>query len=783
MRNNIIWPSWLDGIWAKSQPDPGRHPGESLAEHTWNVLARLADLVRLRPDLPRALGLPRLWHCLFWACWLHDYGKAASGFQQMLRGGARWPHRHELSSLAFLDWIQGGLTQEESQWVAAAVASHHRDANEIRHLYSSLWLSEDNQLEAPLAEIQESTVDGLWRWMDVCALPWVKELGFDSVGVDVPVLPARGDAVQTLRRDGANRARWWVKSYARFVDSLRRTDDESLTLGGIAVRGHLTSSDHMASAHTGKPLPTPSVNVQEMIARLNLSQDGLYPHQIRCGQAQGSAVLVAPTGSGKTEAALLWACAQFERGKPVPRLFYMLPYQASMNAMYDRLSERAYPGQVGLEHSRSVLALYRRLQESSVSSLVAAQEARWRKALARLHYYPVRVLSPYQMLKGPYRLPGYESLLTEFFDATVVLDEIHAYEPDRLALILATARYLREHFGTRFFLMSATLPGLLQTRLVEALGMFDTIRASSELFARFRRHRVAMQSGDLLSSRGLSLVEESARGGQSVLLCCNTVKRAQSAYEEVRCRLGDTPIDVILLHGRFNGGDRLAKERAVRDATGARSRCRRPIILVATQVVEVSLDIDLDVIYTDPAPLEALIQRFGRINRRRTKGCVPVNVFMEPADGQGIYEDDLVQGALNVLSRRDGQPIDEEQVSGWLDEAYTPDSVARWNRTFEQAYREFRDGVLLPLRAFNADDALENMFYRAFDSVHVLPASLEATYRRLMETEPLEASELLVAIRWGQFARLRSAGRVRDGDNGLPGIVDAEYDDEYGLRL
>ena len=78
--NLFPWPDWLNTTWAKSSAKEGQ-PGESLAEHTQHVLERFADLVRLRPQLPTLLNAPRLWHCLFWACFLHDFGKAEHGFQ------------------------------------------------------------------------------------------------------------------------------------------------------------------------------------------------------------------------------------------------------------------------------------------------------------------------------------------------------------------------------------------------------------------------------------------------------------------------------------------------------------------------------------------------------------------------------------------------------------------------------------------------------------------------------------------------------------------------------
>lgn len=89
-----LWPDWLEEIiWAKSPEKGEGGQAESLARHTWQVLKRLAEAIRLRPHLPAALGFPQLWNCLFWACFLHDFGKAARGFQGRLRcgrKGRRW---------------------------------------------------------------------------------------------------------------------------------------------------------------------------------------------------------------------------------------------------------------------------------------------------------------------------------------------------------------------------------------------------------------------------------------------------------------------------------------------------------------------------------------------------------------------------------------------------------------------------------------------------------------------------------------------------------------------
>lgn len=780
----LLWPDWLEEIiWAKSAEKGQAGRPESLARHTWGVLEKLAEAVHLRPDLPAQIGFPGLWNCLFWACFLHDFGKAARGFQERLRGGEKWPHRHEVLSLAFLDWIAGALADEERQWVAAAIVYHHRDPAEIHSLYRDLGDPDEDPLIDRLAEISDEAQSGLWRWLKECPSCWIQTLGLGDKGIRLPILPEQAEAIRFVREQGVARVRYWLGANRYWLRTLAHADRRALTVGTLALRGHLTSADHMASAHTGKA-PTPLLTrPADLLARLEIKPETLYAHQRACAQAYGSTVLIAPPGSGETEAALLWACAQ-ATDIPVPRLFYTLPYQASMNAMYDRLRAEAFPGQVGLEHSRSTLALYRRWLQEDYTPLRAAIEARSANNLAHLNYFPVRVLSPYQILKAPYRLRGYEELLSDLFQAAFIFDEIHAYEPGRLGIILATVKYLREQLGARFLVMSATLPGLLQARLGQALGKYTLVRATPDLFARFRRHELHLLDGDLLANHYLDQITGLAVQGCSVLVCCNTINRAQQVYGELCNRLPDR-VEPILLHGGFNGRDRLEKENAIRAATGSRSSERRPIVLVATQVVEVSLDIDLDVIYTDPAPLEALIQRFGRINRRHLRDCAPVNVLTEPNDGQGVYEEDMVRATLAVLAENNDRMIDEEATADWLNAVYQGAISERWNRAFDFAYDEFEGACLRTLRAFGTDRNLEELFYKAFDGIEVLPACLEEKYQRLMEAgEPLEASQLTVSIRWGRYCKLRREGKVREEHEvSSPRVVDVGYSSELGLLV
>ncbi len=782
MASPSCWPDWLDDVWAKSAEKGAGGRPESLAQHTWDVLTRLVELIRLRPGLPQDLGVPRLWHILFWGAFLHDFGKAASGFQARLRGGERWPHRHEVLSLAFLDWIVGDLTPDEQAWVAAAIVSHHKDAAEIGLLYRPSDDPAEDQLVARVAELETPTVHGLRRWLADCGATWIEGLGLHDAGVTMPVLPDASIALATVQQKGVARIYAWLKLYRRFVQRIERSEDAALVTGTLALRGHIINADHSASAHAG-PLPRADFDANAIMASRSLKPDMLFEHQREAQAVVGSALLTAPTGSGKTEAALLWAARQ-AADDGLPRLFYTLPYQASMNAMKLRLGESFGEKNVGLQHGRGLLALYRLLLERNYGPEDAARQARWARNLANLNYPPVRVFSPYQMLKGMYRLKGYEALLADYHGAAFIFDEIHAYEVKRLALILKTIQYLAQNYNTRFLIMSATFPSLIKGWLSEALGTPVEITATSELFDEFKRHRLHLVDGELMSKKGMRRMVDDALAGRSVLVVCNLVDRAQFVYHQLSQTLSGHGIHVELLHGRFNMRDRSAKEKLVREATGSKSENRRPIVLVATQVVEVSLDIDLDTIYSDPAPLEALVQRFGRINRRRKQAdLAPVHVYRQPNDGQKIYDSALVQRTLTILEREHDRSLDESAVGGWLDEIYSGEVAERWRQEYNHAATEFDATCVRSLRAFQADPSLEELFYKAFDGIEVLPEVLYDEYLALKEEDPIRANELLVSISWGRYHALANKGQMLARDREIPPVARAAYSSEMGLTF
>jgi CRISPR-associated endonuclease/helicase Cas3 len=782
------WPDHLDYLLAKSVAQGG----ETLAQHTWDVLSRLADLRHLRPTLALLAETPQLWHCLFWTCLLHDFGKAARGFQGMLRGNGPWKHRHEVLSLAFLDWIAAALRPEEQRWIVAAIVSHHRDAADIQRLYAD---TTPDPLALLAGELEPITVHGLWRWIDGCAADWIAALGFPPDEVrPLPLIPQE-QAVALVLQQGVQRVRHWLRQYEAWVDELGHPVPMRQRLPPILLRGLTTSADHMASAHL-KRLPAPlQESWQNLAARILKPGQTSYRHQEQSAALSGrSVILVAPTGSGKTEAALYWALG--DGTQPVPRLFYALPYQASMNAMFDRLKDPLKgfgENAVGLQHGRAMQALYARLIDQESRPATAAARAAWEKNINTLNARPLKVFSPYQMLKAAFQLRGFEAMLTDYAQAAFVFDEIHAYEPGRLALILALARYLREGYGARFFIMSATFPQIIRDKLADALGSYHTITADDAVFRAFRRHRLQLLDGELTTA-GIERIVGDVRAGKRVLVCANTVRRAQTVRDTL-LQAGLARDQVLLIHSRYITRDRTERERAIMKRCGIGVQ-GAPLVLVATQVVEVSLNIDLDTIYTDPAPLEALLQRFGRVNRACAKGLCPVYVFRLPADGQYVYgrhkdpqrRGHIVRVTLAELERHNEQEIDEAQINDWLDRIYS-DLVLR--AEWEAEYQRLAQNaalVLANMQPFNSDPQKEEEFEQLFDTVEVLPECFEQQYLDCLKKEEfIEASRYFVGISTRKYAELARKGLVRPADHPegrrRKWVVRLPYDVEMGLSF
>lgn len=783
-------------LWAKGRRRDGAE-GESLRDHTLAVLAGVAALRHRCPQLAEIGRMPRLWHRLALAAAIHDLGKVAPWFQDAVRDTPNdYYGRHEILSLAYLRWLIGDDPYEDGPWIAAAVASHHKDCSDILGRYppEGLWDDWPDSLVAFVGQCPAERLDEGAALLRDAILPHVRESGLlDSDWQSPAELPPHG----RLHHEAPTAIRGWLETWGRLVDDLRVGGArQPECIAGRFVRGLIHLADHAGSADVRFRILHDWKIPGRIEARFAPPPGRTaYPHQTAAAEARGNALLIAPTGSGKTEAALFWAARQYRDMEGVPPLFYVLPYKASMNAMWERFTKetngrpRFAEDQVALQHSSAQQSLYHLLLNREDSQLDAERIAKKQHGLGRLHAAAIRVLSPYQLLRAAYQLKGHEAIWTDAASGLFIFDEIHAYQPDRLARILETLRHIVRDLNGCAFVMTATMPRILRDMLMEILSVETPILASEKTFEQFRRHRLHLRNNDLLDDAIVEEIAARARHGEAVLAVATTVGRAQALRAAVQRQLGDD-CKVDLLHGRFCGRDRSEKEQKLQQviSTNAAGQRTQPVVLIATQVVEVSLDVDFDVLYSDPAPIEALVQRFGRINRGRRHAERDVIVMTHVPEKVRVYDENLVRAAIDELRSPDGEMIDESQVQIWLDHVYAGAIGNQFRRVVHKYSQSFVRDALDSLRPFETDDELEAQFQAMFDGDEVLPAGLVEKYRTALDERPLDAPAYLVPVTSGQMARLRREKRLcKSSTYGLPDrgprVAKAHYDADRGLQL
>lgn len=545
---------------------------------------------------------------------LHDIGKVSPLFQRQMRSGyVRQPNfvfRHEIASLFFLSLLEEG----EKDAVIEMVSAHHKSIYEDIGRKGLLDLDENKDSFG-------IHISGFDSWSKD-ALNILSEFGFKTHAISIE--EARGN-------------------YEYAVSYCWGLDD-----GWSEWKGILMAADHYASAlNEGTENSLRNLFVKPDLFFYNRRHD-LYPlSQITTDDHRKHTMVTAPTGAGKTDF-LLRRC----RG----RVFYTLPFQASINAMYDRIKSDLSNTDaiVSLLHASSGLKLEENLLEERV--------------LQRHIGASVKVLTPHQMASIVFGIKGYEAMAVDLKGCDIILDEIHTYSGAIQSIVLRIIEVLlsldcRIHVGT------ATMPTMLYNEVMKILGgerhVYE-VKLDERQLHLFNRHIIYkvkdwMQCGTIIAN--------AVSDGRRILLVCNQVRRAQDLYMRLVDRY--PYVEKMLIHSRFKRMDRQRLETELKERFNNSSAA---CIVVSTQIVEVSLDISFDMMITECAPIDALIQRFGRINRKRTQESIgkykPIYV-LQPSEKDGDvlpYSKEMLLRSYAILP--DGEIFQEANVQSMLDNVY-----------------------------------------------------------------------------------------------------------------
>ncbi len=725
---------------------------ERLAEHTIHDIRAGQVLVQNLPFAERKKK--QISKDLELALALHDVGKSASGFQAQLEKDAPyWGHRHEVLSAAFASMLK---VKEE---IILAVLTHHKTIpsdfttahgclkeEEIPyrpagHIYE-VW----NQMAA---EWNENIPQFLEEWCKICRYIKREDLLSQQLGALPPLQDNMG---------------------VNWLNRLNQPDTISFKQRHYAslLRGLLISADHITSADSNNmPMKIPVLNSYDVTSH------NLYGYQIRAGKKVGNLILRSPTGSGKTEAALLWAQRNQKKNG---RLFYTLPSTASLNAMYLRLKKSFNDVDnklIGLLHSRIASSIYSMFENGHDS-----QSLVWMlSSLAKEMYFPIRVCTPHQVLKFTLFGKGWEMMLSEFPNSVFIFDEIHAYNPKHVGLTMATAKYIIKKGGSVMFL-SATLPKFLrriiQREIPDITFMQPSMKNTSDRhILEQKRHIIEPIDGNILDN--IDLIVSESNKVKSTLIVCNHVPTAQRVYKELVKQVKDT----VLLHSQFCRRDRNKVENELQRSKGLNGSYKPlPKILVSTQVVEVSLDLDFEQGFSEPAPLDAIVQRMGRVNRYAKRDAAMFRIFTKQLNKDNkVYTEELRNRSLQVLCSLPN-PVGEEDLNFAADKVYGKG----YDSDMKEEYNEGLNCIdIKSMIAGTNRDWVEDIINDSEGAIEILPEGLVDEYNmKKRQGLAIEAYNLAVPVgKWRLGYLMDRIDRTQD----IWVLNDCNYSSEVGLEI
>ncbi len=720
----------MNSLLAKSDPQVSlsKHIKDCLVIHS--LLESQFSNITQMPNIPE-----NFWHLVKIAMIFHDLGKGHSEFQKLLRKERNeWKgQRHELFSLPFFLAYDGIEDKNIEHLMFLAIAGHHKDFGLLflRYISNFYGNDDDNQYSLDLGSVDKITFESEFNKLK---MPQVLEILKKEFDINLNNEPKKylniiQNTIPKYLKKGIN----LKDKYYWFL---------------VLLFGAIKNCDHLGSAGV-KNIPfTTSEDftfLQKYQFSLNAKGKDFYQHQIDCSNTLGNVILTSPTGSGKTESAFLWLKKHFEENL-TGRIFYVLPFTASINAMFERLRNVIEEEKIGMLHGKLSAYLNNYFEEHQYSQSNKREAINDLKQKFKYVTTPIKVCTPFQLLKHLFGLKGFEQGLFEWINGYFIFDEIHAYDPKTFAQIKVLLEFATQNLNVKVMIMTATLPKFLRNELISAIENYKPISANVALFESFQRHKVILKDG--LLEESLASIKDDLKAGKKVLVVCNTVAKSQEIFNE----LNSENIKSVLLHGGFNGVDRNRHEQTLLQAE-RNEEIEDVMLLVGTQAIEVSLDIDFDIIYTEPAPIDALLQRFGRVNRKREKGISPCVVFKENNDSDfHIYDKYVIERTIEIFTKNENQGIINEAIlQEYIDFVY-PSWTKEQLLDFQTTYDTMKATLDLLIPLIHSKKSEED-FYSKFDGAKILPQIYKEQFNKyLQEFDFISAENLKVSVSKKRFA-------------------------------
>lgn len=715
--------------YAKSKPE------QSIKEHTNELLNNLEILKDTYGEQileGRNIEKERFWELLRIICMYHDLGKTFTPFQNKIRkklGLSMLPTnfsyesvKHEELSPLFIPTQKFNLTKEEKKLVYQTIYYHHeREKTVVNNLLVEQIIKED--IMPQLEQIEQET------GIEIEKCPKAMYLGKIGSG----------------KRD-------------------RISEKDSLYEQYCLLKGLLHRLDHSSSAKIEV-----EDNTKEEIAELVENSITKKGYQLRDIQEfskqnqENNLLVIGSTGIGKTEAALLWSKNN--------KTFFTLPIRISINAIFERIHQEIGYQHIGLLHSTAQDYLHEKEEfelntESYVQSKNLAQK--------------ITTCTIDQIFPFVFKYKGYEKMYATLAYSKIIIDEIQAYSPEIVAIILKGLQMIHQ-IGGKFMVMTATLPRIYKEEL-EKMGIEFQY---NEFIKDIKRHKIQLQEKNIIED--VENIKEKGKTNQ-VLVICNTINKAIELYgklKEINCE------NIHVLHSRFILEDRNEKEEQIKEFSKNKKEFG---VWITTQIVEASLDIDFDYLYTEMSTLDSIFQRFGRCYRNREYTKEEPNIFIYTKEVTGIkyiYDEEIYHKSMELLKPYNEKLIEEREKIKLVDQLYSREVLK--GTKFLSHFESGMD-ILNNIIDYDTNKREAQKLLRNIDNITVIPKKIydenldlfklyenEKQYKEKFRIKT-KIKKLTTSITSSQHQRLREYISPNPYIEEIL-IMDLKYNKEIGLLL
>lgn len=484
----------------------------------------------------------------------------------------------------------------------------------------------------------------------------------------------------------------------------------------LLLKGFLLRIDHASSSKVEKVEVKRLENTPKCVRDyLNKEKGSDLNHMQRwvLENRDKNLLLLASTGMGKTEAGFIYL-----EGKG----FFTVPIRTSVNAIYERAKEVFGKEDIGLLHSTASVYLLENLDNfrrntDDIRRNTDPYSIIYDIFLTRNFAKPLIVATPDQLFPFVFRFKGFEKYYALFSYSGVVVDELQLFEPFTLGYLVMALQKAQE-IGGKFLVMTATLPSFVREDLK------DLNYLEEKFFYPRDRHHLKLIRDSILSDYAIELIGRLSSEGK-VLVVVNTRRRAIDLFEKLKEKGFE---NLNLLHSYYTWNVRKEKEKEIRSFFDSTEKG----IWICTQIAEVSLDLDADILLTELSTADSLIQRMGRVNRRSLKPVDKPNVYIFTEDCSGIgpvYRRSLYE--LTKEKLREGI-ISEEEKFKLVEEVY--ELLEYKDKKYLDEYREAKRYIksLWSMgETFNKKEAMG--LFRDIDSVTVIPEKYREEVEELIK--------------------------------------------------